>query len=137
MKKANKFHCEGPFTREQSSTYFKELEMKRRSLRGGSGVHVQFYNDPSHMCCTMASKQGLFDKHFAEVHLKISLENIRNLATLTYFDNLTIDEDFCLKTRVQRRYEQLKRALEILHFPPTEKMHQVLLAFNNRNLMLE
>lgn len=133
MKNATKFHCEGPFTREQDSVYFNELVIKRRSLRGGSGNHVQFSDDPEHRCCIMAFQQGILDTHFAEVHLKISLEFIRALGKYQYSDNLIIDENSSLQSRIHKRYDLLKRTLEIHHINPPEKLHQMVLAFNNRN----
>ena len=76
MKKTNQFHCEGPYKPERSTSRYKEVVCKRRSLLGGTGRHVLFKNCTTHMCCINAFNQGLLDVHTAEVHLKTTLSNI-------------------------------------------------------------
>ncbi|CAF1492960.1 unnamed protein product [Adineta steineri] len=129
MKQANKFHCEGPFTKEQCATYFNEVVIKRRSLKCGSGVHVQFHHDPLHACCITAFNQGKLDIHFAEVHLKVSLESIRCLAKVKCFDNPAMG-NHNLHFRIHERCVILKRIMNHIHLPPTQNLYQLFSAFD-------
>ncbi|CAF3785621.1 unnamed protein product [Rotaria sp. Silwood1] len=124
MKHANRFHCEGPYSREHDSRRFNEVVIKRRSLRDGSGIHVQFHSDASVMCCIMAFNQGLLDRHMAEIHFKTSLENIRFLADYIIPDYFVCNRG-SLYDRLRDKCLAVKRSMAQLYLRPNEEQQKM------------